>query len=82
MTLFIFILFLIALLIYQYSLKKFILTRKNKDFRDINNWMNMSLKERNSTDSLDKENTLRRKKNLLKKIRKEYDQIRKIKNAK
>tara|TARA_Y100001968_G_C19102528_1_gene593249 strand:+ start:261 stop:509 length:249 start_codon:yes stop_codon:yes gene_type:complete len=82
MTLFIFILFLIALLIYQYSLKKFILTRKNKDFRDINNWMNMSLKERNLTDSLDKENTLKRKKNLLKKIRKEYDQIKKIKNTK
>ena len=82
MTLFIFILFLIALLIYQYSLKKFILTRKNKDFRDINNWMNMSLKERNLTDSIDKENTLKRKKNLLKKIRKEYDQIKKIKNTK
>ena len=82
MILFIFILFLIALLIYQYFIKKLILTRKNKDFIDINNWMNMSLNERNLTDSLDKKNSLRRKKNLLKKIRKEYDQIKKLKNAK
>ena len=65
---------------------KFIFKRKQKKLQekfrykfDINNWMNLTKKERLEIDSKEKVESMRRKKALLKSIRDEYIKIKKKK---
>ena len=65
---------------------KFIFKRKQKKLQeklrykfDINNWMNLTKKERLEIDSKEKDESMRRKKALLKSIRDEYIKIKKKK---
>ena len=60
---------------------KFIFKKKKKKlngkFRfDINNWMNLTKEERLEIDSKEKDETMRKKKALLKSIRDEYIKIK------
>tara|TARA_Y100001968_G_scaffold252110_1_gene237474 strand:+ start:347 stop:580 length:234 start_codon:yes stop_codon:yes gene_type:complete len=60
---------------------KFIFKRKKKLIQekfkfDMNNWMNLTKEERFEIDSKEKEESMRRKKKLLKSIRKEYIKIK------
>ena len=66
---------------------KFIFTRKKKKpqkkFKhknDINNWMELSKEERLEIDFRDKDESMRKKKELLKSIRDEYIKIKKKTN--
>tara|TARA_Y100001968_G_scaffold269099_1_gene259733 strand:+ start:476 stop:679 length:204 start_codon:yes stop_codon:yes gene_type:complete len=63
---------------------KFIFKRKKKNFQqklkyrfDINKWMNLTKEERLEIDSREKNESMRRKKALLKSIRDEYIKIKK-----
>ena len=56
---------------------KFIFKRKKKKLQekfkfDMNNWMNLTKEERYEMDSKEKDESMRRKKKLLKSIREEY----------
>ena len=56
---------------------KFIFKRKKKKLQekfkfDMNNWMNLTKEERFEIDSKEKDESMRRKKKLLKSIREEY----------
>ena len=59
--------------------KKFLLKKKNLEFnrKNLNNWMNLTKKERYSLSKSDSNNYLNRRKDLLDKIRKEYKIIKK-----
>ena len=63
---------------------KFIFKRKKKKLYEnfkynISNWMNLSKEERFEIDSKDKDESMRKKKALLKSIRDEYNKIKKDK---
>tara|TARA_B100000965_G_C19478486_1_gene707424 strand:- start:663 stop:866 length:204 start_codon:yes stop_codon:yes gene_type:complete len=65
-------------------LLKFIFKRKTRDSQeqikdkyDINNWMELTKEERLEIDSKEKNETMRKKKALLKSIREEYNKIKK-----
>ncbi len=63
---------------------KFIFKRKKKKLKDkfkfdINNWMSLTKEERLEIDSKEKDESMRRKKALLKTIRDEYIKIKKKK---
>ena len=60
---------------------KSIFKRKKKNFQekfkfDINNWMNLTKEERLEIDSKEKDESMRKKKELLKSIRDEYIKIK------
>ena len=60
---------------------KFIFKRRKKKLQekfkfDMNNWMNLTKEERFEIDSKEKDESMRRKKKLLKSIRKEYIKIK------
>ena len=60
---------------------KSIFKRKKKNFQekfkfDINNWMNLTKEERLEIDSKEKDESMRKKKALLKSIRDEYIRIK------
>ena len=60
---------------------KFIFKRKKKKLQekfkfDMNNWMNLTKEERFEIDSKEKDESMRRKKKLLKSIREEYIKIK------
>ena len=63
---------------------KFIFKKKKKKLHgkyrfDINNWMNLTKEERLEIDSKEKDETMRKKKALLKSIRDEYIKIKRKK---
>ena len=70
-------LILISFLIYIY-LRSFLVIRRRNNYC-IKDWMEMTKAERKKIDYRDKENTLKRKKALLKSIRKEYKNMKKLK---
>tara|TARA_Y100001968_G_scaffold310598_1_gene331693 strand:+ start:612 stop:812 length:201 start_codon:yes stop_codon:yes gene_type:complete len=60
---------------------KFIFKKKKKKLQekfkfDINNWMDLTKEERLRIDSIEKDQTMRKKKALLKSIRNEYIRIK------
>ena len=66
---------------------KFIFKRKKKNLHqrtkykfDINNWMDLTREERIEIDSKEKDESMRKKKELLKSIRDEYIKIKKKSN--
>ena len=59
--------------------KKKKIQEKIKSKFDINNWMDLTKEERLEIDSKEKDETMRKKKVLLKSIRDEYIKIKKIK---
>ena len=59
--------------------KKKKIQEKIKSKFDINNWMDLTKQERLEIDSKEKDETMRKKKVLLKSIRDEYIKIKKIK---
>ena len=63
---------------------KLIFKRKKKKLQekfkyDINNWMNLTKEERLEIDSKEKDESMRKKKALLKSIRDEYIKLKKLK---
>ena len=62
-----------------FSRKKKKIQEKIKSKFDINHWMDLTKEERLEIDSKEKDETMRKKKVLLKSIRDEYIKIKKIK---